>query len=632
MGPPGAATAPRLVLRQLLGNLKVERPVMLAALALNAVGVLLTISGPRLLGHATNIVFEGIVGKRLPTGMSKSQVLAHLRATGQGRLADLLGPMNVIPGAGVNWSAFRTSIVVVLAAYLLGSVFSWAQGYLLAGVAQRTVAKLRTDVETKIHRVPLSYLDSQERGELLSRVTNDIDNIGTTLQQGMGQLLNSVLTIIGVIGLMFWISPLLAAISLLVLPASGLVTWLIARRSQREFSDQWARTGRLNAHVEGVHSGHTIIQVFGATQHAKAAFDEQNQALYHASFRAQVLSGIVQPAMGFIGYLHFVAIAVIGGYRVAAGGLLLGDLQAFIQYSRTFTMPITQIASQLNLLQSGLASAERVFDLLDAPEEVELEGAPEIELSNLGQISFDGVDFAYREAEPVITGLDLVIERGQTIAIVGPTGAGKTTLVNLLLRFYDVSAGSIRIDGIDIRTLPRKQLRQIYAMVLQETWLFAGTIRENVAYGRLGASDAEILDACRAARVDRFVRTLPAGLDTVIDESAENISSGEKQLITIARAFLADPSVLILDEATSNVDTRTEVVIQEAMSQLRHGRTSFVIAHRLSTIRGADLIVVLDHGRVVEAGRHEELLLAEGAYHRLYARQFSGSRDSADWL
>jgi len=622
-GPPAAKTRDLgKTLRQLLGRLRPELPLIIAATVVGVGSVAFAVIGPKIIGDATDVIFNGIIGKLLPAGITKAQAVAALNAQGKGQLAQMLSGMNVTPGKGIDFTQLAMILLLAAGVYLASSVFSWALGYIMAGVAQRTVYGLRRDVEEKLSRLPLKYFDSHPHGDILSRVTNDIDNVATTLQQGMSQILTSVLTVLGVLGMMFFISPLLAVISLVTVPLTVVVTLLIARRSQVQFAAQWKWTGTLNGHVEEMHTGHVLVQVFGRTVRAQEQFDAENRRLYEASFKAQFLSGIIQPATQFLANLNYVAIAVIGGYRVASGTMSLGDVQAFIQYSRQFTMPLMQIAGQMNLLQSGLASAERVFELLASDEEVADRAGVEIgEVT--GQVSMESVSFRYEPDKPLIEDFNLEVQPGQTIAIVGPTGAGKTTIVNLLMRFYDIDSGHIRLHGVDTKKLPRDEVRRAFGMVLQDTWLFAGTIHDNIAYGKEGATNEEIVAAAQAAHVDAFVRTLPHGYDTVLDEEASDLSSGQRQLLTIARAFLADPSILILDEATSNVDTRTEVLIQAAMARLRHGRTSFVIAHRLSTIRNADTIVVMDGGRIVEQGSHAELLRREGFYYRLYNSQFT---------
>ena len=598
--------------------------------ALGVISVALSVIGPKLLGHATDLIFAGVVGKQLPAGISKDQAIAEARARGNGRFADLLSGTDAVPGSGIDFAALGRVLLLVLLLYVTASIFMWAQGYLVAGVVQRTVYRLRADVEAKLNRLPLSYFDKQPRGEILSRVTNDIDNLGQSLQQTMSQLLTSLLTVIGVLTVMVVISPLLALVALVAVPFSLLVTRMIGKRSQPKFLAQWRNTGQLNAQIEEAYTGHSIVKVFGRQHDVERTFGEKNEELYGASFGAQFVSGIIMPAMMFIGNLSYVLIAVIGGLRVASGTISLGDVQAFIQYSRQFTQPLTQVASMANLLQSGVASAERVFELLDEPEQSPdpepLSRPPVAE----GRVEFEHVSFSYDPEVPLIQDLSLVAAPGHTVAIVGPTGAGKTTLVNLIMRFYELSGGRITLDGTDIAQLPRAALRSKIGMVLQDTWLFHGSIRDNIAYGRPDATDEQIRRAAEATYVDRFVRSLPDGYDTMIDEEASNVSAGEKQLLTIARAFVAEPSLLILDEATSSVDTRTELLVQHAMAALRSDRTSFVIAHRLSTIRDADLILVMEHGEIVEQGKHEQLLAAEGAYFRLYNAQFAASAVDLD--
>ena len=614
-------------LRRMRRRLHPERFVITLVMVLATISVALAVIGPKLLGDATNIIFNGVVGKRLPPGMSQAEAEQVLRATGRSQQADLLSGMTVDPGQGVDFYALSRVIVLVTLVYVLSSLFSWAQNYLMAGVTQRTMFRLREEVDHKLGRLPLKYFDDHARGDLLSRVTNDIDNISTTLQQTLTQMITSVLTVIGVLIMMVWISPLLAIISLLTVPLSFFVTVTIAKRSQRKFVGQWKWTGILNGHVEEMYSGHELVKVYGHQQEAIAKFDEANEQMYRSSFLAQFISGIIQPAMAFIANLNYVAIAVVGGLRVASGTMSLGDVQAFIQYSRQFTMPITQIASITNLLQSGIASAERVFELLDEPEESPDPLDATVLASPRGRVDFDQVTFSYSPDTELIKDLTLAVAPGEAVAIVGPTGAGKTTLVNLLMRFYEIDGGCIRLDGIDTRDLTRDNLRSSFGMVLQDTWLFRGTIRENIAYGADGATEEQIVEAATAAHVDRLVRTLPDGYDTLLGTDAANVSTGEQQLITIARAFLADPAVLILDEATSSVDTRTEVLIQHAMAELRKGRTSFVIAHRLSTIRDADTIIVMDQGSIIETGTHDELIAAGGFYYNLYTSQFLESYD-----
>ncbi|NEE00767.1 ABC transporter ATP-binding protein [Phytoactinopolyspora halotolerans] len=609
--------------RRLLGRLRPERRGVLLVLVLGVVSVALNVSGPRILGHATDLIFSGAIGHRLPEGVSKQEAIEQARARGDDTFADMLGGMDVIPGQGIDFDALRWVLLGVLALYLGASLFAWLQAYLLNEVVQRTMYRLREDVETKLNRLPLRHFDTSPRGDVLSRVTNDIDNISQSMTQTMSQLLSSVLSVLGVLVMMVIISPVLAIIALVTVPLSVVVTALIAKRSQKQFVAQWSHTGGLNAQVEEAYTGHALVKVFGRQHEVEQAFAEKNEQLYEAGFKAQFISGMIRPIMMFIGSLNYVAIAVVGGLRVASGSMSLGEVQAFIQYSQQFTQPLTQLAAMVNLLQSGVASAERVFEFLDAQEQ-EPDAARPVRVADArGRVEFEDVWFSYDPDEPLIEGLSLVAEPGTTVAIVGPTGAGKTTLVNLIMRFYELRAGRILLDGVDITEVSRAQLRARIAMVLQDSWLFGGTIAENIAYGDPDASQEQVLAAARAAYVDRFVHSLPDGYDTVIDEEGDNLSAGEKQLITIARAFLAGREILILDEATSSVDTRTEVLVQQAMADLRASRTSFVIAHRLSTIRDADVIVVMEHGRIVEQGSHTELLAAHGAYHRLYTSQFT---------
>jgi len=616
-------------LKRLAGYLRPQAALIMLVLVLGAASVAFNIVGPKLLGNATNLVFEGVVGKQLPAGVTQEQAVAGLRANGQTELADMLANMDVTPGQGVDFDEVHRLLAIVALVYAISALFAWLQGFLMAGVAQRAVYQLRRQADEKLARLPLSYFDRQSRGDILSRVTNDIDNIAQTLQQSLTQIITSLLTIIGVLGMMFWISPLLAGVSLLALPLSVVSAMMIAKRSQKQFTAQWAHTGTLNGHIEEMFSGHAIVKVFGRQEEAISIFDEENERLYEASFKAQFISGIIMPSMNFINNLNYVAICVIGGLRVANGQMSLGDVQAFIQYSRQFQQPITQAASIMNVMQSTVASAERVFELLDEAEETAQTLEPVSLVDVQGHIELSGVSFRYEADTPLIEDLTLDAKPGSTVAIVGPTGAGKTTLVNLLMRFYEIDAGSITIDGVDIRDLSRDELRRTFGMVLQDTWLFKGTIRENIAYGREDATPEQLDEAARAAHVDHFVRTLPDGYETMLDDEAANISAGERQLLTIARAFLADPEILILDEATSSVDTRTEVLIQKAMALLMEGRTSFVIAHRLSTIRNADTIIVMNHGRIIEQGNHEALMASQGFYFDLYNSQFVGAYDEA---
>ncbi|WP_458108592.1 ABC transporter ATP-binding protein [Arthrobacter sp. R3-55] len=609
--------------RRLLGTLRPERLWLTLVLVFAVVSVALSVIGPRLLGEGTNLIFAGVVSKELPAGASKAEVIAGLRASGEDSKADMLSAMNLTPGVGIDFGALASVLLWALVLYVLASAFGWMQAYVLNGVVQRTVYRLRERIEAKIHRLPLRYFDSIQRGELLSRVTNDVDNISQSLQQSISQVVSSLLTVLGVLVMMFLLSPVLALIALVTIPLTVGTTLLIAKRSQKLFVAQWKNTGELNGQIEETYTGHALVKVFGRQNEVQEKFRAKNGELYQASFGAQFVSGLIMPAMTFIGNLVYVGIAVVGGLQVASGSMQLGDVQAFIQYSRQFTMPLAQLGSMANMLQSGVASAERVFSLLDEEEESAEPDAVPRSGPTRGRLVFENVSFRYSPDKPLITDLSLVAEPGQSIAIVGPTGAGKTTLVNLMMRFYELDSGRITLDGVDITSLSRQELRSRMGMVLQDTWLFGGTIRDNIAYGRPAASEDDILEAAQATYVDRFVRSLPEGYDTLLDDEGGNVSAGEKQLLTIARAFLSRPSVLILDEATSSVDTRTEVLVQKAMNALRSDRTSFVIAHRLSTIRDADLILVMEAGQIVEQGTHSELLASGGAYSRLYEAQFA---------
>ena len=628
---PGKAARFGPSFRRLLGLLKPNAVAFTLVSLLGAVGVVLAVLSPKVLGEATNILFEGVVSGMAPAGATKEQVVQGLVDAGQQDLANIVSAMqNFSPGAGVDFLELSRVLLIVLALYFASSLLMWLQGYVINVVMVRTMWRLREQVEAKINRLPLSYFDKVQRGEVISRVTNDIDNITQMMQQSLSQALTAVLTVVGVLVMMLSISWQLTLVVLVTFPLMGVLFGVIGPRSQKAFGIQWRKVGRLNARVEESFSGHALVKVFGREQASREAFRAENEELYRASFKAQFLSNIMMPAMMFIGNLTYVGIAVFGALMVAGGQLRLGDVQAFIQYSQQFTQPLSELGGMAAVVQSGTASAERVFELLDEPEqEADPADAP-APVDGDGTIEFEDVAFSYSPERPLIHDLSFRVEPGQTVAIVGPTGAGKTTLVNLIMRFYELDGGRILLNGQSIGDLTRHDIRAKTGMVLQDPWLFAGSIRENIRYGRASATDAEILEAARATYVDRFVHSLPDGYDTVLDEDASNVSAGEKQLITIARAFVAQPSVLILDEATSSVDTRTELLLQNAMAALREGRTSFVIAHRLSTIRDADLILVMEDGGIVEQGTHDELIAAKGAYYRLYNSQFEQAATDLD--
>ncbi|WP_227529514.1 ABC transporter ATP-binding protein [Microbacterium tenebrionis] len=625
---------------RMIGLLKPSAAWFVLVSFFGAVGVVLTVAAPKVLGEATNLIYEGYISKVLgdngvPAGTTQEQVVEMLRSQGQDDFANMVAAFSDFQvGAGIDFDRLRWVIIAVLAIYVVAALLSWLQGYVINVIMVRTMWRLRESVEAKINRLPLSYFDKVQRGELISRVTNDIDNITQTMQQSLSGALTSVLTVIGVLVMMFSISWQLALVALVALPLMGVIFGIIGPRSQKAFGTQWRKVGRLNARVEESFSGHALVKVFGREQEALESFQAENEELYQASFKAQFLSGIIMPAMTFVGSLTFVGIAVLGGLMVASGQLRLGDVQAFIQYSQQFTQPLSELGGMAAVVQSGTASAERVFDFLDADEqEPDAEDAaalPDPDVAGRGVIEFEDVCFSYTPDRPLIKDLSFRVEPGQTVAIVGPTGAGKTTLVNLIMRFYELSSGRILIDGQDIASVTREELRSRTGMVLQDPWLFAGSILENIRYGRATATDEEVVEAATATYVDRFVRSLPDGYETILDEDASNVSAGERQLITIARAFVSQPSILILDEATSAVDTRTELLLQHAMAALRQGRTSFVIAHRLSTIRDADLILVMEHGDIVEKGSHDELIAAQGAYWRLYRSQFEQAATDID--
>ena len=623
--PPQKAKNFKGSARRLLARLAPESARLRAVLALAVTGVTLSLLGPWVTQRATNELVSGAIGRQFPATVTAEQAVASVRAAGNPRLAEMLSHTEFTPGRGIDFAVLGRILAIALALYAGASLFAWIQGNLLNHIVQRTVRGLRADAQAKLSRMPLAYFDRQPHGEVLSRVTNDIDNVATSMQQGLSQVLGAVLNVLGALIMLVVVSRLLAVIALVTVPISVMLTARIARRSQRRFVAQWAHVGALNGQIEEAFTGHSLVKVFGRRREIEARFRAKNEELFQAGFRAQFLSSVIMPAVTFVANLTYVAIVVVGALRMVAGKMALGSVQASIQYSRNFSQQLGQLASTASVVQSGIASVERVFELLDTPEQV-ADPVPAAALPEVrGEVRFEHVGFRYKPDQPLIDDLSLVAEPGQTVAIVGPTGAGKTTLVNLIMRFYELDAGRITIDGVDVARLTRSDLRSQIGMVLQDTWLFNGTIRDNIRYGNPAASEADILAAAKATYVDRFVHALPDGYDTVLEDQASNVSAGEKQLITIARAFLADPAILILDEATSSVDTRTEVLVQHAMAALRARRTSFVIAHRLSTIRDANVILVMEGGRIVEQGSHAELLAAGGAYHALYHAQFTAA-------
>ena len=633
-GRPGAAATARPenftgTVRRVLALMAPDRWRVAAVVVSAVVSVALAVSAPRILGEATNVIFDGFIGQSLPAGMSKDAQVEALRAAGEQELADMLAAMDVVPGQGLDFPRLGSILLGVLLIYLAAFAFGWFQARVTARIVQNAMYRLRRDVDAKLFRLPMSHFQQHSRGDVLSRVTNDIDNLAQTLSQSLTQIITSVLTIIGVLAMMISISPLLALIAVITVPLSALVTVLIARRSQAEFKTQWKSTGDVNGYIEEMFTGQDVVKAFGQQERVIAGFAPANERLFRSAFRAQFVSGIIMPAMMFISNLNYVAVAVVGGLQVAGGQLSIGGVQAFVQYSRQFSQPLGQLGGLINMLQSGVASAERVFALLDAREQDPDPDRPEHLGAVRGRVGFDDVSFSYSPDAPLIRHLSFTAEPGQTVAIVGPTGAGKTTLVNLLMRFYEVDSGRITVDGTDIARLDRDELRSHIGMVLQDAWLFEGTVRENLAYGAPGATEEQIVAAATATHVDHFVRSLPEGYDTVLGYDGGSLSQGQRQLLTIARAWLSDPAILVLDEATSSVDTRTEISIRLAMNALRRDRTSFVIAHRLSTIRDADIILVVREGEIVEQGTHEALLAAEGFYSDLYRSQFAGPADAA---
>ncbi|WP_433123774.1 ABC transporter ATP-binding protein [Arthrobacter koreensis] len=629
-GPTAKPASFRASSARLLRLLSPDMWRVAAVLVFGVVSVALAVTAPKVLGDATNVIFDGVIGASLAPGVSKADQVQALRESGQTQLADMLAAMDAVPGQGINFTTLGMLLMAVLGIYLASFFFGWAQARVTARIVQNAMYRLRRDVDAKLFRLPMSHFQQQSRGDVLSRVTNDIDNLAQTLSQSITQVITSVLTILGVLGMMLWISPLLAMIAVLTVPVSAVVTVLIAKRSQVQFKAQWKTTGEVNGYIEEMFTGQDVVKAFGQQERVVEGFHPGNERLYESSFRAQFVSGVIMPTMTFISNLNYVAVAVVGGIQVAGGALSIGGVQAFVQYSRQFSQPLGQLGGLINMLQSGLASAERVFALLDA-EEIAPDPRDPVRLGKVrGDVAFRHVSFSYSPQVPLIQDLSFDAKPGQTVAIVGPTGAGKTTLVNLLMRFYDVDSGEILLDGVNTMAMTRDDVRRRIGMVLQDAWLFEGTIRENLAYGAPDATEEQIIAAAKATHVDHFVRSLPEGYDTVLGSDGGSLSQGQRQLITIARAWLANPSILVLDEATSSVDTRTEVAIRLAMGALREARTSFVIAHRLSTIRDADVILAVRNGEIVEQGTHEALLDAGGFYAQLYQSQFSEPASTAD--